>query len=98
MSIPGFNADASLGPTRGTYRRQVAFDGSATATVLPMAAKTCGKCEVVGAFGTIRGVGRRACSRTVWKYDPITKRYTQTTEQWFESCTPEREVNRWFRF
>jgi len=92
MNFPHFNAEASLGPTRGVYGGNADFGSSSG--VLPMLAKQCTNCETVGGFGRIRGVGRRSCCQQVW--NPITKRLELSC--WFESCTPDRVSNGFFSF
>jgi len=98
MSIPGFNAELSLGALERSYRESAVPDRTGDVRVLPMLDDICGNCEIVGGFGTIKGVGIKSCCRKVFAYDPITKRYTQTWSCWFERCTPERVVNPWFTF
>jgi hypothetical protein len=49
----------------------------------------CGDCESVGGFAGLHGVGRKACSRRMWRWNPATERYELTTMSWFEPCTPE---------
>ena len=46
MKLPQFNAEASLGPTRGVYGGNADFGSSSG--VLPMLAKQCTNCETVG--------------------------------------------------
>ena len=93
MKLPQFNAEASLGLTRRTCRGNADFVGG-SGEVVPMLGKQCGNCEVVGGFGSIRGVGRRSCCQQVW--NPITKRLELSC--WFESCTPERVSSGLFSF
>lgn len=98
MSIPGFNAELSLGVAEGAYRVSAVLARSYAVRVLPMLDDVCGNCETVGRFGGISGVGRMSCCRKTWRYDPITKRYSPTWSCWFESCSPEATVNRWLSF
>jgi hypothetical protein len=86
MKTPGFFAEAALAPCESGYQANTVFGRSSRPEVLPMLAKQCGNCEIVGGFGGIRGVGRRSCCRQVW--NPITKRIEMSC--WFESCTPDR--------
>ena len=68
MSIPGFNAELSLRATEDTYRASAVLARSFAVRVLPMLDDdVCGKCETVGRFGGISGVGRRSCCRKTWR-------------------------------
>ena len=89
MNLPQFTAEASLRPSQSRYQADTAFGRPGGSEVLPTLGKQCGNCEVVGAFGSIRGVGRRSCCQQVW--NPITKRMELSC--WFESCTPDRAAN-----
>ena len=93
MKFPQFNAEASLGLRNGRYEANTVF-GRSGPEVLPMLAKQCTNCEIVGGFGGIRGVGRRSCCQQVW--NPLTKRLELSC--WFESCTPDRVSNGLFSF
>ncbi len=94
MKLPKFNAEASLGPPKGGYQASTVFGRSGRPEVLPMLGKQCSNCEIVGGFGSIRGVGRRSCCQQVW--NPITKRLELSC--WFESCTPDLASSGLFSF
>jgi len=98
MNLPRFNAEASLGRGRSIYRGNAIYGGSGGIEILPMLAKECGNCEVVGRFGGIRGVGRRSCCQDQWIWNPITHRLEKSTTCWFESCSPEVLSNPWLSF
>lgn len=98
MSVPQFNAEASLGGTMGIYGGKCVFGRSAAGAVSPMLEKLCGKCESVGALGSIKGIGLQSCCQKVWKWDPITKKLVLTWDCWFERCSPKAERSPWLTF
>ena len=87
MNLPQFNAAASFGPATGNYQGRAVWVRSPSAQVLPMMA-SCTNCEVVGRFGSIRGVGERSCCDTVWTINPKTGNYEPVQVCWSEPCTP----------
>jgi hypothetical protein len=94
MSIPGFYAEKSIGPTIGRYRGQAVFGGRSKGEVLPMLERLCTNCEpLVGGFG-----GIRSCCQKVWKWNPATHRLELSWDCTFESCTVGPKVNPWFTF
>jgi len=88
MNVPQFHAEASLGPTVGTYGGNAVVGRSDGTAILPMLGKTCTNCETTGGLGSIRGIGVRSCCQQQWQWNPITHRYEPVTSCWFESCSP----------
>ena len=95
MSLPQFSAEASLGPMIGSYQANTRFANSGGAAVVPVLAKSCSNCAVIGGFGGIRGVGMRSCCQPQTVCDP---QCHTVTNCWFESCTPEVVSSPWLSF
>ncbi len=94
MSLPQFNAEASLGPNVGIYRGKCAMGRSSELRVSPMLEKFCGNCEP--APGGLGGI--RVCSQRVWKWNPATGRLELVYEHTTEGCIAERSPSRWWAF
>ena len=45
MNMPGFGAEAALGPILRLYRGKAVYSGTGVREVLPMLGKTCGACR-----------------------------------------------------
>jgi hypothetical protein len=45
MNMPGFDAEAALGPILGLYRGKAVYGGAGAREVSPMLGKTCGACR-----------------------------------------------------
>jgi hypothetical protein len=84
MTLPQFNAKASLGPVAGFYSVLSNSTGNA---VLPMLAKQCTNCEVVGRFPGIGGAGFRSCCQPVLSCVPAPCHVVENC--WIESCLPQ---------
>ena len=82
MNMPGFHAEASLGPTTGTYRGRTAYSGSGKGDVSMQLFRASSFLSRFGRFGvTIRCCG----------FSKVLHRFVCTTQTVspFERCTCE---------